>query len=93
LHAIAPDSADAAKAIDDLVQGYIKDLGSSYFVRRDDAIEALGTIGPAAEAAVPFLLDMLDESDSTRFYAAQALLEISSDASVIEKAKGVIDLY
>jgi HEAT repeat protein len=59
----------------DAVPALIETLGDEVSWVRNDAIIALGKIGPAAEAAIPALTAMQDEGVHS-YFAKQALKEI-----------------
>lgn len=68
---ISPESTEPIPALIIIVNG--KGIGT--FSNRKEAIEGLGRIGPKANAAVPHLLEVLDEDDENLRKAAMEALE------------------
>jgi HEAT repeat protein len=63
------------------IAGLIESLGKSEIGLRTRAARALGDLGPAAKAALPNLIDALQDPGSTlRYWAVRALGEIGSEA-------------
>src|SRR5579872_7065573 len=73
---IAPDEADAVLPI--LLAG----LHDNDFMNRDAACKFVGEIGPRANAAIPSLLNLLDdETETVQCSASEAIGRISGDWS------------
>lgn len=96
--------ADAESAVDDLAEAlqveealtiYGPSVPVNMPVKQWRFSDALGEIGPAAEAAVPFLLDALENDyGELRISAAEALHKIDPEATnVVDFLIGELDAY
>ena len=73
---IAPDEADAVLPV------LLAELHDNNFVHRDTACKFVGEIGPRANAAVPSLLNLLDdEAETVQCSASEAIGKITGDWS------------